>query len=318
MLNRPLLLTGEPGTGKTKFADFVKDEYHYKALEKFYTKSISLSQDLFYDFDAIAYFASEQLKEGKPITTFIYLKALGKAICNALGSAAVAEILQRSSGYAAIVTDDKKQAFADAFTRQLSPDPISSIVLIDEIDKAPRDFPNDILNEIDEQYKFKIKELDIEFILPHRDKILVLITSNFEKNLPDPFLRRCVYFNIVFPGREELLTIVCSRVFPEYQKKILAVLREVEKPVGADAEKETTPQDEQTQRANEAMKKIINRVNEIIAIRDGPSILKKPSTSEILDFFYCVQKEDLLAKPIGKSNRLIGTLLKRKEDLPQS
>jgi MoxR-like ATPase len=190
--------------------------------------------------------------------------------------------------------------------------------LIDEIDKAPRDFPNDILNEIDEAYKFKIRELDIEFLLPDKDKILVLITSNFEKNLPDPFLRRCVYFNIVFPERKELLAIVCSNIFPEYQKKIEEVLRQLENPVEADAGKQKAPEDVRTKKANEDMREIIGRVNEIIGIRNDPSLLKKPSTSEILDFFYCVQKEDILAKPIGRSHRFIGTLFKRKEDLPKS
>jgi MoxR-like ATPase len=313
MLNRPLLLTGEPGTGKTKFADYVKGsrDYDYAELQKFYTKSISLSQDLFYDFDAIAYFASRQLTENKPITAFIYLKALGRAICNALGAEAVIVILKTANQYTSLGSEAEKKAFLAAFTRQVSPEPIKTIVLIDEIDKAPRDFPNDLLNEIDEQYKFKIKELDLEFVLPARDKILVMITSNFEKNLPDPFLRRCVYFNIVFPDRAALLAIICANYFPQYSDQIEAALLESEKQAVAGS-------NEGADKTNEELRQLVKRVNEILAIRSTPSIIKKPSTSEILDFFYCVKKENVLAKPIDKSNSFISTLFKRKEDLPKS
>ena len=132
MLNRPLLLTGEPGTGKTKFAEYIrydaKEDSHYfagnlrtkvyGALEKFYTKSTSLSQDIFYDFDSIGYFATKQMKEEKPITAFIYLKSLGKAVCNALGREKVEQLI-RATPYFKTVPENDKRDFIDYFLRQL-------------------------------------------------------------------------------------------------------------------------------------------------------------------------------------------------------
>ncbi|MGC2234757.1 MAG: MoxR family ATPase, partial [Pyrinomonadaceae bacterium] len=86
-----------------------------------------------------------------------------------------------------------------------------SVVLIDEIDKAPRDLPNDILNEIEEM-KFEVKEIDAEFEAKEENRPIVILTSNSEKNLPDAFLRRCVFYHIDFPGKDELLKIVESRL----------------------------------------------------------------------------------------------------------
>jgi MoxR-like ATPase len=301
-LNRPLLLTGEPGTGKTKFADYVRNEkigLDYSKLEKFYTKSTSLSQDIFYDFDSIGYFASKQLDKDnhKPITAFVYLNALGKAVCNAIGKDRVTGILKESQQYIK-TADDKKQEFLDAFIKQLSLSSINTIVLIDEIDKAPRDFPNDILNEIDEGYKFKIKELDIEFALSNEDrnKVLIIITSNFEKNLPEPFLRRCVYCNINFPSDIELLKIVCARFFDAEYNIIKAKVSLTDT----------------NDLKNENIELIKVRLKEIDDLRNK-NLLKKPSTSEIIDFFECIKDSDLKQSIV--SNPYISTLVKRKEDL---
>ncbi|MGK4568599.1 AAA family ATPase [Flavobacterium sp. 3HN19-14] len=277
MLNRPLLLTGEPGTGKTKFADYIREDANgriqYSEIEKFYTKSTSVSQDLFYDFDSIAYFASRQLNEGKPISAFIYLKSLGLAICNALGAKGVSEILENSDYYRLLDNDVQRKAFVDAFISRVDENAENSIVLIDEIDKAPRDFPNDVLNEIDEGFKFKIKEINVEFALKEREKILVIITSNFEKNLPEPFLRRCVYFNIDFPNEVELLKIVCLKHFPDYSAEIKGISL-------AELSRETN---------NADLKQIIGRIDEIIKQRNNTGIIKKPSTSEIywISFIVC-------------------------------
>ena len=91
-------------------------------------------------------------------------------------------------------------------------EPKSSVVLIDEIDKAPRDFPNDILNEI-ENMEFEIKEAgNYKIRKGAGQRIVVIMTSNSEKNLPEPFLRRCVFYHIPFPDKEQLLEIVQSQL----------------------------------------------------------------------------------------------------------
>lgn len=299
-LNRPLLLTGEPGTGKTKFAEYIlttENEITYSELRKFTTKSTSISQDLFYRFDSIAYFASKQNNEGKPITSFIYLTALGKAICDALSKEQSENILKESALFKNCKPEDQVD-FLNEFTKQISIEPINSIVLIDEIDKATRDFPNDILDEIDDGYRFEIKELGVKFSLNKKDSILVIITSNYERNLPDPFLRRCVYYNIEFPSKVELLNIVCKKYFPDFFKdsKMFENFEDVPKECD-----------------NEKLELIKLRMNEIQQLIDA-GMQKKPSTSEILDFFLCTTGNDLKQK-ININNKNIFCLVKRKEDL---
>ncbi|MEK7258033.1 MAG: MoxR family ATPase, partial [Bacteroidota bacterium] len=121
---------------------------------------------------------------------FIELQALGKAI--ALTNPAAVD--------------------ASKFCTPLPATPQSSVVLVDEIDKAPRDFTNDILDEI-ENYRFAIKEQDGYLVEKSPDRqILVLMTSNSEKNLPDPFLRRCVFYHIPFPSPELLREIVKTQL----------------------------------------------------------------------------------------------------------
>lgn len=311
MLNRPLLLTGEPGTGKTKFVEHITftDKSYSEKVEKFYTKSTSLSQDLFYDFDTVAYFASKQLHENMPITKFIRLNALGKAICNALSQNEVTNILKNSFAYKNILTETERENFIEEFIKQLSNNNKKTIVLIDEIDKAPRDFPNDILNEIDDGYKFKIKELDIEFSLcsddkkteeDYRNKVLVIITSNYEKALPEPFLRRCAYFNIEFPNVGQLLEIVTSKHYCNHYKEIEG--KKIDK-VYLDS-------------LTNELKNIATQIEAICNLRKLNDLKKKPSTSEILDFFYCAIKQEIeLNKPINARHELISTLIKKVEDL---
>lgn len=299
-LNRPLLLTGEPGTGKTKFAEYIlttNDSVVYSDLKKFTTKSTSVSQDLFYRFDSIAYFASKQMIEGKPITSFIYLTALGKAICDALGKNQTENILKNSELYQNS-SPENQTLFLNEFSKNISENPLNSVVLVDEIDKATRDFPNDILDEIDEGYRFQIKELGVQFSLTQKDSILVIITSNFERNLPDPFLRRCVYYNIEFPSKLELLNIVCKKYFGEYLP-----------PNGIFNDYDEMPSESN----HEQLVLVKERLNEIQKIIES-GLQKKPSTSEILDFFKCTTGDELKEK-ISKENKNIFCLIKRKEDL---
>jgi MoxR-like ATPase len=197
-LEQPLLLTGEPGTGKTRLAfkiahDLAQEENEFNFAPEplvFNTKTTAAARDLFYTYDALGHFQAANIKRedgAKAPTTadFIELQALGKAI--ALTN--VGEV-------------DRSQ-----FRTELPAEPQSSVVLIDEVDKAPRDLPNDILNEI-EQYEFSIFEQDgYRVRRAPGQRIVTVMTSNSEKNLPDAFLRRCVFYHIPFPDANQLFAI---------------------------------------------------------------------------------------------------------------
>jgi MoxR-like ATPase len=203
-LGRPLLLAGKPGTGKTQFAHWIATQENYgynNAPFVFITKSSSVYHELFYHYDAVSHFRTKD--ESRKTSDFIELTALGLAIVCAKGleniSDEIREIALRSL---------KK-------TKQ-NPDLIrkKSVVLIDEVDKAPRDFPNDLLHEI-ENASFMIKELGTETIGLEEDEkenLCIILTSNFEKSLPDAFLRRCIFFHIEFPDKPTLLQIIITKL----------------------------------------------------------------------------------------------------------
>ncbi|MDX2247739.1 MAG: MoxR family ATPase [Bacteroidia bacterium] len=182
-LNMPLLLTGEPGTGKTQFAHHIAHRFGLGKVLVFNAKTTSIASDLFYRYQAVKHFQYIQniqhnSDSSKSVEDFIEFEALGKAI--------------------RIAMTDKKR----------------SVVLIDEIDKAPRDFPNDILNEL-ENLEFSVPEMDQKFKAPDDLRPIIILTSNSEKNLPAPFLRRCAYVNIDFPKGDGLLKIVQNKL-PDY------------------------------------------------------------------------------------------------------
>jgi MoxR-like ATPase len=203
VLGRPLLLNGEPGTGKTQLARSVAWQLATRRLlnvstarvEKFETKSASIAKDLFYSFDTIRRFHAAQSGGSADSLDYITFNALGCAILQALPREQIE----------AVVPPDFVHS-----------GPTRCVVLIDEIDKAPRDFPNDLLNEIDQMY-FRIPELANTLVggadaLGPDAQPIVIITSNSERNLPDPFLRRCIYYDIPFPQEDELRAILIARL----------------------------------------------------------------------------------------------------------
>jgi len=197
VLGMPLLVTGQPGTGKTELATAIGRELRCPVY-KFETKSTSQARDLFYTYDSMSAF---KLGEGGDTRNFITYQALGRAILETF--------------------DRKRRELATLLPAKDLAGHVQhrSVVLIDEIDKAPRDFPNDLLNEIERLY-FRVPELRNESSpmrgdygdIPANLRPIIVITSNEERGLPPPFLRRCVFFEIPFPEEREMLDIVERRI----------------------------------------------------------------------------------------------------------
>lgn len=167
-LGQPLLVTGEPGCGKTSLAWAIAAQLGTDVLE-FHTKSTSTAKDLLYHVDTVRRFhdASTHDARARDVASYVSYRALGEAI--------------RSER--------------------------TKVVLIDEIDKAPRDLPNDLLDELD-RMQFTVTETEPPQTYRASARHVVVITSNSERRLPLPFLRRCVYAHIDFPDAKQLAAIV--------------------------------------------------------------------------------------------------------------
>jgi MoxR-like ATPase len=280
-LNMPLLVTGEPGTGKTQLAFRIAAELGLGAVLRFDTKSSAQAHELFYHFDTVRQFGQSQLQalrqqEMPAPASFLRLNALGEAIVRTLPRHQV--LAQLGPGF--VPASDEAAA------------PQRTLVLIDEIDKAPRDFPNDLLNQI-ENMGFAIPELGLQFQAPRRtaeEKArlpVVLITSNSERQLPEPFLRRCVYHHIEFPAEPQALQAILDA-------RLAGV------PLAQTAFREA--------------------VDYFFALRSHARINKKPSTSELLDWLRVLQgcgiaPQQPLAVQAPLALGTLGSLLKAREDV---
>jgi MoxR-like ATPase len=236
-LERPLLVKGEPGTGKTLLAEAVAEAVGCKLLT-WNVKSTTRAQDGLYVYDTVQRLYDSRFGDGdiRDIRRYIRFGPLGEAF--------------------------------------RSPDRV--VLLIDEVDKADLEFPNDLLHELD-RMRFRILETDEEVAARHRP--VVIITSNNEKELPDAFLRRCVFHFIDFPERELMERIV--RVHhPRLEETLVDQALDV-----------------------------------FYQLRDLTRLRKRPSTSELVDWLAVLKSAGVKELRLDDALPFVGALLKREQDL---
>ena len=242
-LQRPLLIKGEPGTGKTMLAEEVAAALGLPLLQ-WHIKSTTKAQQGLYEYDAVSRLRDSQLGDDR-------VKDIGNYIV--------------------------KGVLWQAFEAEQP-----TVVLIDEIDKADIEFPNDLLRELD-RMEFHVYETRQTIQARHRP--IVFITSNNEKELPDAFLRRCFFHYIRFPDRDTMQRIVDVH-FPGLKKALLTEAMEV-----------------------------------FFGLRDIPGLKKKPSTSELIDWLKLLVAEEIpLTALQSQDNKiavppLVGALLKNEQDV---
>ena len=242
-LQRPILIKGEPGTGKTQLAIEVARALG-KPLYEWHIKSTTKAQQGLYEYDAVARLRDSQLGDDR-------VHDIGNYIL-------------RGKIWEAFESDEQP------------------VLLIDEIDKADIEFPNDLLRELDrmEFYVYETKKL-----VEAKHRPIIVITSNNEKELPDAFLRRCFFHYIKFPDQDTMADIVDVH-FPNLKKDLLA-----------------------------------EALNAFYKVRDVRGLKKKPSTSELLDWIKLLLAEDIPPEVLrGEGNRnaippLYGALLKNEQDV---
>ncbi len=206
LLGQPLLLTGEPGSGKTHLAYSLAWELGWGEPERFDVKTTSTARDLIYTYDALGRLQAAQSGAPARALDFLTWNAFGRALLLANEAEAVA----------AWLTEDFEHD-----------GPRRSVVLIDEIDKAPRDFPNDLLAEL-EGMSARVPELaGARLEAPPELRPVVVATSNSERDLPNAFLRRTVYYHLPFPTPERLAEIVEGRLGPAGTGDLLDAALEV-------------------------------------------------------------------------------------------
>ncbi|WP_299359262.1 MoxR family ATPase [uncultured Paracoccus sp.] len=241
-LERPLLVKGEPGTGKTELARQVADSLSLPMVE-WHVKSTTRAQQGLYEYDAVSRLRDSQLGDERVHDVANYIR---------------------------------KGKLWQAFEA-----PGKTVLLIDEIDKADIEFPNDLLQELD-RMEFHVYETGETIRALHRP--VVIITSNNEKELPDAFLRRCFFHYIRFPDAETLKRIVEVH-YPGLKGRLLDTA-----------------------------------LTQFLELREVPGLKKKPSTSELLDWLKLILAEDLspedLKRPAGEMlPKLHGALVKNEQDV---